>query len=116
MLVSAILIVVKLALAVVTGSVAVLAEAAHSASDLLSSIVAAIAASRAISPRWFMPSSTTTHACCGLRRSRVSGSPYSLFRLPAVLRHGARTERMAAHISLVLVLPLLPVMATSGPR
>jgi cation diffusion facilitator family transporter len=43
MLASGALIALKLVLALVTGSVAVLAEAAHSASDLLASIVAAIA-------------------------------------------------------------------------
>jgi cation diffusion facilitator family transporter len=42
-LTSGVLIVAKLLLALVTGSVAVLAEAAHSASDLLASVVAAIA-------------------------------------------------------------------------
>ena len=50
------------------------------------------------------------------RRSSVSGTPYSLFRLPCGLEAGRRPPRIAAHISLVVVLPLLPVIATSGPR
>ena len=75
----------------------------------------AIAASRAISPRWFMPSSTTTLRCSAPRRRSVSGSPNSLFKLPSFLRQGPETAKIAAHISLVVVLPLLPVIATSGP-
>ena len=75
----------------------------------------AMSTSREISPRWFIPSSTTTLRSDSDRRSRVRGRPNWLFRFPAFLRHGAATERIAAHISFVVVLPLLPVMATTGP-
>ena len=38
-----------------------------------------------------------------------------LFRFPLVTSEGPRTERIAPTISFVVVLPLLPVMATTGP-
>jgi hypothetical protein len=48
----------------------------------------AMAASVAISPGWFMPSSTTRRgACAGARRrSSVSGTPMSLLKLPCVAK------------------------------
>lgn len=64
-----------------------------------------------------MPSSNTAARCVARRRSSVSGTPMSLFRLPAVASrlaspfHAASTDEI---ISLVVVLPLLPVTATTG--
>ncbi|MCY1365729.1 hypothetical protein D9M68_623170 [compost metagenome] len=78
---------------------------------------AAMAASCAISPGWFMPSSNTAARCSGRKRSNVSGTPISLLRLPAVARRRAsprQSASMAEIISLVVVLPLLPVTATTG--
>ena len=71
----------------------------------------------AISPGWFMPSST--HARRGaraFRRSSVSGTPMWLFRLPAVASAASPSQarRMAAIICVTVVLPLLPVTAISG--
>ena len=76
----------------------------------------AIAASGAISPRWFMPISTTSVRCAASRSSSVSGRPIVVVQVAAVLEAGRRAPpRIAAHISLVVVLPLLPVIATTGP-
>ena len=43
---------------------------------------AAMRASAAISPVWFMPISTTANSCSGSRRSSCRGSPKLLLRLP----------------------------------
>ena len=76
----------------------------------------AIVASREISPGWFMPSSTTAARCVGRRRSRVSGRPMSLLKLPSVAKPASpcQARKMAAIICVTVVLPLLPVTATSG--
>ena len=70
------------------------------------------AVSDAISPRWFAPSSTTALRCPASRPQSVSGTPISLLRLPRVAETGPRVPRIAATISLTVVLPLLPVMPT----
>ena len=63
-----------------------------------------------------MPSSST-HASAPLcRRSSVCGRPTALFAFPAVLctaRPPAASTRL--HSRAVLVLPVLPVTATTGP-
>ena len=66
-----------------------------------------------ISPGWFIPSSTT--AICGRLRScrSDSGRPIWLFRLPWFLNTGKHADRNSATISLVVVLPALPVIATT---
>ena len=70
---------------------------------------------RAISPKSLMPSSTTAASVEASRRKSVSGTPSSLLRLPSVRRVLKRSERTAAHISFVVVLPELPTMPTTGP-
>ncbi|MNJ61600.1 hypothetical protein D3C77_573970 [compost metagenome] len=60
------------------------------------------------------PSSITAALCSGAISSRVSGAPRSLFRLPRVACTRPRVRRMLASISLTVVLPLEPVMATTG--
>ncbi len=75
------------------------------------------AASCAISPGWFMPSSMTAALCAASSRNSVSGTPMSLFRLPRVARQRSAPNaaaRIAAIISLTVVLPLLPVTPISG--
>ena len=74
----------------------------------------AISARAAISWRWFMPISTTANRSSSDRRRSVSGTPKLLLRLPRVAR-SLRRSRMPAHSSLVVVLPLLPVMPMSRP-
>ena len=77
---------------------------------------AAIAASRAISPTWFMPSSITRRGRRGRRRNRVSGTPMSLLKLPCVANAASpcQARKIDAIICVTVVLPLLPVTATSG--
>ncbi len=78
---------------------------------------AAMAARRAISPGWFMPSSTTAARWEAVRRNSVSGTPISLFRLPCVARRACSptaAARIDAIISLTVVLPLLPVTPMTG--
>ena len=59
---------------------------------LTSAIVgAAICARRAISPAWFMPSSTTAARQPSRRRSSVSGTPMSLLKLPSVANAASPT-------------------------
>ncbi len=80
---------------------------------------AASRARRAVSPGWFMPSSTTAARWCVRRRNSVSGTPTSLLRLPSVARRSSSpyaAARIAAIISFVVVLPLLPTTTTSGMR
>jgi hypothetical protein len=74
----------------------------------------AMAESRASSPSWFMPISTTALRCSEVSRSSVSGTPTSLFRFPSVLREAPPAARMAPIISLVVVLPFEPVTAPTG--
>ena len=61
-----------------------------------------------------MPSSSTAISCSLLSRSRVMGTPISLFRLPSVLSTLYFSPRTAATMSLVVVLPTEPVRATTG--
>ena len=68
----------------------------------------AISASRASSPRCDIPISTTADSCASSSRSSVSGTPYSLFRLPSDFRTRNRAASSAANISLVVVLPTEP--------
>src|SRR5258705_330742 len=72
-------------------------------------------ASIAISPAWLVPSSTAAARCPGVRRSRVTGTPQWLLRLPSVLSTGPAVASTAATRSLVVVLPALPVIAISNP-
>ena len=77
----------------------------------------AIAASSAVSPRWFMPSSIAATRCCARRASSVSGRPIALLRLPRVASTFAAPKcarRIDASISLTVVLPLLPAMTITG--
>src|SRR5450830_1741341 len=64
-----------------------------------------------------MPSSTTAARCSGRSRSRVSGTPMSLLKLPAVASAASPqwARSTEASIWVVVVLPLLPVTAISGP-
>ena len=73
---------------------------------------AAMAASRRISPAWLIPISTTATSCPACRPSSVSGRPTRLFRFPSLRRTRQRAPAIAYVISLVVVLPLLPVMPT----
>ena len=66
------------------------------------------------SPGADMPSSSTAAVCSAARRSRVRGRPYWLLRLPSVRSTGPRVARSGAVMSLVVVLPVEPVMATTG--
>ena len=77
---------------------------------------AAICASRAISPTWFMPSSITAARQPGRRRSSVSGTPMSLLKLPSVANAPSpcQARKIDAIICVTVVLPLLPATATSG--
>ena len=50
----------------------------------------AIAAQFAVSPRWFIPSSTTAARCTSRSARSVSGSPTALLRLPSVARTWSR--------------------------
>ena len=65
-----------------------------------------------ISPGWFIPSSTT--AICGLERAAgARGRPIWLFRFPLFLKTGSPPPGIPATTSLVVVLPALPVIATT---
>ena len=66
---------------------------------------------REISPNLFIPISNTAARCPLPSLSTERGNPTRLFRLPSVFSVGINSERTAAHISLVVVLPLLPVIA-----
>ena len=68
------------------------------------------AASGAISPGWFMPISQTAALSFELAARMERGTPIWLFRLPWVLTTLNLLLSTAAANSLVLVLPLLPVM------
>ena len=81
---------------------------------------AAMRASSAISPGWFMPSSITAAWCQRVsswrRRSTVSGTPMWLLKLPSVANAPSPHQacRMQPSICVTVVLPLLPVTAISG--
>ena len=67
-----------------------------------------------ISPKWFMPVSITAASCSGARPSSVRGVPMSLLKFSGVLRTFSLAPSTAAIISLVVVLPTLPVICTKG--
>ena len=64
-------------------------------------------------PKPSIPISMTAFLSSGSRRSRVWGTPISLFQFSWVLRVLSKWESTAQTISLVLGLPTLPVMATT---
>ena len=70
--------------------------------------------SSATSPARLAPISITAKRWPGSSRSSVSGTPMWLLRLPRVARQLPARERMAAVISLAVVLPLLPATPTTG--
>src|ERR1035441_3272840 len=74
-----------------------------------------MAASRRISPAWFMPISMMPTRQASGRRSRDSGTPTWLLKLPVVLPVGNSVSNRCAMASLVVVLPALPVTATMRP-
>ena len=74
---------------------------------------AAMAASRRISPARLIPISTTATSCPASSPSSVSGRPTRLFRFPSLRSTRQRAAAIANAISLVVVLPLLPVMPTT---
>ena len=61
-----------------------------------------------------MPISTTTARCSAPARSRVSGTPMSLFSLPLLASIGPSGLRAPRINSRVVVLPAEPVTATTG--
>ena len=73
----------------------------------------AIAARGWISPGWFMPISSTAISSAALARSSMRGTPMWLLKLPSVFSTRNRRLKTAAVKSFVLVLPLLPVIATT---
>src|SRR2546426_687502 len=73
-----------------------------------------MADSVAISPAWLVPSSTTAAPCSAPRRSSVSGRPHWLLNDEAGLSTSQRVASTAAVSSLAVVLPMEPVMATTG--
>lgn len=76
----------------------------------------AIARRRVISPGTFMPNSITATSAVSGNASSVSGTPTRLFRLPAVACTSSRLARTERVSSFVVVLPLEPAIATTGPR
>ncbi len=76
----------------------------------------ASAASGAISPGWFMPISQTQNRASSGSRARVSGTPQWLLCEAAAAWVGPIADSAARSISLVVVLPTLPVTATTRPR
>lgn len=73
----------------------------------------AIETSLLISPAPLMPSSTTAQAGAVCSSNNESGSPMWLFRLPRLRNVVKRCASSVAVISLVVVLPALPVIATT---
>ena len=61
-----------------------------------------------------MPVSITAASCSGARPSSVSGVPISLLKFPGVFRTQYFASSTAAIISLVVVLPTLPVIWITG--
>ena len=74
----------------------------------------AMAASAAISPGRFVPSSSAAARCSAVSLSRVSGSPHWLLKLDSGLSTGPRAPSTAAISSLVVVLPFEPVTDATG--
>ena len=75
----------------------------------------AAAVMREISPKWFMPISATMTSVSRVMRSRVSGRPISLLRLPSVFCARNPCDTTAYSSSLVVVLPTEPVTPTTLP-
>ncbi len=73
----------------------------------------AIETSRRISPNPLIPSSTTANSGAVCSSNSDSGRPRWLFRLPRLRNVVKRRASSVAEISLVVVLPALPVMATT---
>src|SRR5205823_4157323 len=83
--------------------------------DVTAPIVGRASSARyAISPGRLVPSSSTSAWCSGASRRSVSGRPHWLLKLPAGLSTLKRVASTAATSSLVVVLPLDPVTATTG--
>ncbi len=77
----------------------------------------ASAASAAISPGALVPISITAERVACRSRSSVSGTPSALLNERSLATTDPRDASAAATSSLVVVLPLLPVMpTTSGQR
>ena len=78
----------------------------------------AIATSRAISPSWLAPISTTRYSVCSSTRSIEIGAPTWLLNDPCGATVGPSASSTARSRFLVVVLPLEPVIATirSFPR
>ena len=74
----------------------------------------AMAESVAISPGWLVPSSTTAARCSAPSRRSVSGRPHWLLNDEAGLSTSPRVASTAAVSSFTVVLPIEPVMATTG--
>ena len=70
---------------------------------------------RPISPGTLAPASTTRASVSAGASRMVSGTPIRLLRLARVACTRNRVRSAAASISLVLVFPLVPVTATTGP-
>ena len=69
---------------------------------------------RRISPKSEMPISTTATSCSSSRPNSVRGTPSSLLKFFRVLWVLNFSDSTAATISLVVVLPTLPVLAITG--
>ena len=67
------------------------------------------------SPGRLIPISRTQKRCAGSSAKTTAGTPMRLFRFPAVKCVGATSARSAAVSSFVVVLPALPVIATTRP-
>ena len=67
-----------------------------------------------ISPKWFMPSSSTPMSGFALNSSSESGRPMWLFKLPLLRKTVYLADRNSAVISFVVDLPALPVTATTA--
>ena len=72
----------------------------------------AIATSRAISPSWLAPISTTRYSVCSSTRSIEIGAPTWLLNDPCGATVGPSASSTARSRFLVVVLPLEPVIAT----
>ena len=74
----------------------------------------AILASLVISPKSLIPISSTAISSSSRRRNTVSGRPSSLLKFPCVFKVRYFWLSTDAITSLVLVLPTLPVIPTTG--
>ena len=61
-----------------------------------------------------MPISSTQISCSRVRRKRVRGRPSSLLKFPSVFSTRYFCPSTEATMSLVVVLPTLPVMPITG--